>query len=264
MSGRWVLRLHQNLDPVCTCAGLRTLAISRVGDAVVAASRDGALGLWSKHEGLPEDMPAGNQTSTEEARTRNKNRPMSSQIRPMRKMSDINTSTQSVMDVMADIEKKSPKNWTHGKIELRPITRSFVPGGHLHGRQCTSPLLKKDAWVNADFPKNSAAEGFDASKNASATVFLNCMEQSENLDNSENGGVARLLHARGRMIRSNSSPQLGKWASSKNARFGIATLANATSTIARKKSTSIVPFDNTPTIRSDTVVFFSAGLHVAK
>jgi len=261
--GRWMLRLHQHLEPVCTCAGLQTVAISCIRDAIVVASRDGALGLWSKHDGLPDDIPIGSQTPTEVPRVHCNKRPMSTPIRPMRKMSEISSATQHVMDVIADVDKKSPKNWTHGKIELRPITKSFTFGGHMQARQSTSPLLKKDAWVTCGSPKNSLAECLNVAKGVTAADFLNCMENSSNLDNLDNDGDARLYFARSTMInhvaRSNSSPQLGKWASSKNARIGIDAIANATSNIARKKSTKCPP-----NIRPDGAGLFSAGLKVAK
>merc|ERR1712072_838183 len=46
--GKWMLRRHQTLEPVCSAQGLRTSAISTLDDSIVCGSRDGALGLWIK------------------------------------------------------------------------------------------------------------------------------------------------------------------------------------------------------------------------
>ena len=53
---KWVLRLHQTLDPVCSSQGLGKSAMSSRFDSIVCGSRDGALGLWTKRKGLPSDI----------------------------------------------------------------------------------------------------------------------------------------------------------------------------------------------------------------
>jgi len=55
-SGRLVLALHQRLAAICGAEGLRAAAFCSNGDAIAVGSRDGVLGLWTKHPGNPPDV----------------------------------------------------------------------------------------------------------------------------------------------------------------------------------------------------------------
>eukprot|EP00929_Paragymnodinium_shiwhaense_P109946 TRINITY_DN7657_c0_g3_i2.p1 TRINITY_DN7657_c0_g3~~TRINITY_DN7657_c0_g3_i2.p1 ORF type:complete len:610 (-),score=85.10 TRINITY_DN7657_c0_g3_i2:63-1892(-) len=51
--GRVVVRIHQRLGAACGAEGIARAAISPCNDAVAVGSRDGILGLYMKHVGIP-------------------------------------------------------------------------------------------------------------------------------------------------------------------------------------------------------------------
>jgi WD40 repeat protein len=236
-AGDWVLALHQQLIPMCSCDGVRTIAISCINDSVLVASRDGFLGMWTKHAGLPADMLDEKPSATEMVRKLSKGRPSSSPARPMRKMSDISTTTEQVMQAFSVAEKTSPKNWVQGKLEPRPIARNYLPGVQL--RTLHSALApRKNSWVepcegSTCFSSASPQNSSNVHCSMSAAAFVPCMEQTVAESCLDSRSVSRTS-------KFNRSKSLGSWSCNRNARFDLGTVANAIRNPARRKS-CIVP-----------------------
>lgn len=55
--GSMWLRLHHRLEAVASVEGICTAAFSSLKDALVIGTRDGVLGAWARHTGLPPDFP---------------------------------------------------------------------------------------------------------------------------------------------------------------------------------------------------------------
>merc|ERR1712178_474996 len=121
--GKWTLRRHQTLDPVCSAQGLRTCAISIRHDSVVCGSRDGALGLWTKREGRPKEICPNEAPVCRPAMRGGMRGQVSLHMpaRPMRKMAEIAPQTQQLTQVMASADASGPKNWVR-RVAARPVS----------------------------------------------------------------------------------------------------------------------------------------------
>jgi len=238
--GKWTLRRHQTLDPVCSAQGLRTAAISIDRDSVVCGSRDGALGLWTKREGRPrEDCPQDPRIA-HPLHKRGGSFEMPRYIaaaRPMRKMAEIAPQTEKLTAVIAVADLSGPKNWVR-RVVARPVSPGNVEVGDkivckveatgsselrrsvsvgncrpftaANPSSVTASQLQTCMIVNPNSPFGAVCNGFGPSKKASSSA------------------AARLLGAPSAELRpTTSGSAIGSWSSGSRCRLSLSDAMNS-------------------------------------
>jgi len=118
------LQIHQRLQAIGSSEGLLAAAFG-IGDAVVAGSRDGALGLWTRRSGFPSEQPPKTETappispggSSRRARSPVVAAQLERLPRPMNRVSP------SPEPRPAHPVQEGPRHWTHRTV-VRPVLSS--------------------------------------------------------------------------------------------------------------------------------------------
>jgi len=143
------LRLHQRVEAMCSAVGFCTAAVSSNRFSVVASSRDGVLGVWSKFPGMPPDPARLGLSSAPAAaeNTSNVSALIAPLPRPMRKVStEVPTKTQRY------VPPSGPDGWSQ-KWQLKSTT-SALPNVYQRGggRRASTPTSTNFASFSKPMP----------------------------------------------------------------------------------------------------------------